>query len=47
VRWTVKPGSDLFVVWNSSWPTGLDRPIAWARPSRGGLVAKYVYFFRQ
>ncbi|MFN9203531.1 MAG: DUF5916 domain-containing protein [Gemmatimonas sp.] len=47
VRWTVKPGSDLFVVWNSSWPTGLDRPIPWARPSRGGLVAKYVYFFRQ
>jgi len=47
VRWTVKPGSDLFVVWNSGWPTGLDRPIAWTRPARGGLVAKYVYFFRQ
>ena len=47
VRWTVKPGSDLFVVWNSSWPTGLERPIPWLRPSRGGLVAKYVYFFRQ
>jgi hypothetical protein len=46
VRWTVKPGSDLFVVWNSSWPTGLERPIPWLRPSRGGLVAKYVYFFR-
>ena len=46
VRWTVKPGSDLYVVWNSSWPTGLERPIPWERPSRGGLVAKYVYFFR-
>jgi len=46
VRWTVKPGSDLFVVWNSNWPTGLDRPIPWSRPSRGGVVAKYVYFFR-
>jgi hypothetical protein len=46
VRWTVKPGSDLYVVWNSSWPTGLDRPIPWSRPLRGGLVAKYVYFFR-
>ncbi|WP_411279461.1 DUF5916 domain-containing protein [Gemmatimonas sp.] len=46
VRWTVKPGSDLFVVWNSNWPTGLNRPIPWSRPSRGGLVAKYVYFFR-
>lgn len=46
VRWTVTPGSDLYVVWNSNWPTGLDRPIPWTRPSRGGLVAKYVYFFR-
>lgn len=46
VRWTVTPGSDLYVVWNSNWPTGLDRPIPWSRPSRGGLVAKYVYFFR-
>ena len=47
VRWTVTPGSDLYVVWNSGWPTGLERPIPWLRPSRGGLVAKYVYFFRQ
>ena len=46
VRWTVKPGSDLYVVWNSGWQTGLDRPIPFTRPSRGGLVAKYVYFFR-
>jgi hypothetical protein len=46
VRWTVTPGSDLYVVWNSNWPTGLDRPIPWTQPSRGGLVAKYVYFFR-
>lgn len=46
LRWTVKPGSDLYVVWNSGWQTGLDRPIPWTRPSRGGLVAKYVYFFR-
>jgi hypothetical protein len=46
VRWTVKPGSDLYVVWNSGWQTGLDRPIPFMRPSRGGLVAKYVYFFR-
>ncbi|MCO4100210.1 MAG: hypothetical protein HEQ38_12610 [Gemmatimonas sp.] len=46
MRWTVKPGSDLYVVWNSAWPTGLERSIPWARPSRGGLVTKYVYFFR-
>jgi hypothetical protein len=46
VRWTITPGSDLYVVWNSNWPTGLGRPIPWTTPSRGGLVAKYVYFFR-
>ncbi|MCZ8204727.1 DUF5916 domain-containing protein [Gemmatimonas sp.] len=46
LRWTLKPGSDLYVVWNSGWQTGLERPIVWTRPSRGGLVAKYVYFFR-
>ena len=46
VRWTTSPGSDLYVVWNSTWPTGLDRGIPWDRPLRGGLVAKYVRFFR-
>ena len=46
LRWTVRPGSDLFVVWNSAWPTGLERPVPWLQPARGGLVAKYVYFFR-
>lgn len=46
LRWTVKPGSDLYVVWNSAWPTGLERPIPWLQPARGGVVAKYVYFFR-
>ena len=47
VRWTVKPGSDLYVVWNSNWPTGLDGGVPWRRPQRAGLVAKFVYFFRQ
>lgn len=47
VRWTASPGSDLYVVWNSSWPTGLDRGIPLDRPLRGGLVAKYVRFFRR
>lgn len=46
LRWTTSPGSDLYVVWNSTWPTGLDRGIPWDRPLRGGLVAKYVRFFR-
>lgn len=47
VRWTTSPGSDLYVVWNSAWPTGLDRGIPWSRPQRGGIVAKYVRFFRR
>ena len=46
LRWTSSPGSDLYVVWNSAWPTGLDRGIQWDRPLRGGLVVKYVRFFR-
>ena len=45
LRWTASPGNDLYVVWNSTWPTGLDRGIPWERPLRGGLVAKYVRFF--
>jgi Domain of unknown function (DUF5916) len=46
LRWTTSPGSDLYVVWNSAWPTGLDRGIPWDRPVRGGLVVKYVRFLR-
>jgi len=46
VRWTQSPGSDLYVVWNSVWPVGLDRGFALDRPQRGGLVVKYVRFFR-
>lgn len=46
VRWTTSPGSDLYVVWNNTWPTGLERGIPWDRPLRGALVAKYVRFFR-
>jgi hypothetical protein len=46
VRWTQSPGSDLYVVWNSVWPVGLDRGFALTQPQRGGLVVKYVRFFR-
>jgi hypothetical protein len=46
LRWTTKPGSDLYVVWTSGWATGLERGIAWDRPVRGGLVVKYVQFLR-
>ncbi len=46
VRWTSSPGSDLYVVWTSQWPTALDRGIPWRTPTRGTLVAKYVRYFR-
>ncbi len=46
VRWTTSPGSDLYVVWNNTWPTGLPQGVPWERPLRGALVAKYVRFTR-
>jgi hypothetical protein len=47
LRWTRTPGSDLYVVLNSAWPTGLEgRSIPWSRPSRGGMVVKYVQYLR-
>ncbi len=47
MRWTIVPGSDLYVVWNSNWDTEVASHVRWTRPQRGGLVAKYVYFFRK
>ncbi len=47
VRWTSSPGSDLYVVWTSQWPTDLDRGIPWRTPTRGTLVAKYVRYSRR
>lgn len=47
LRWTTSPGSDFYLVWNSAWPTGLERGIPWDRPIRGGVVAKYVRFIRR
>ena len=46
LRWIPSPGSDLFVVWNSTWPAGLPGAVPWSRPQRGGLVVKYVQYFR-
>jgi hypothetical protein len=47
LRWTRSPGSDLYVVLNSAWPTSLEgRSIPWSRPSRGGVVVKYVQYLR-
>ena len=46
VRFTSSPGSDLYVVWTSQWPTDLDRGIPWRTPTRGTLVVKYVKYLR-
>ena len=45
-HWIPNLGSDLYVVWNSAWPTGLDAGIPWSRPQRGQLTGKFVYYFR-
>ncbi len=47
MRWTQSPGSDLYVVWNSVWPTALERSFVVDRPQSGALVVKYVRFFRR
>lgn len=46
LRWTSSPGTDLYVVWTSQWPTGLPNGIPWKTPTRGTLVAKFVKYFR-
>jgi hypothetical protein len=46
LRWTSSPGSDLYIVWTSTWRTDLASGIPWERPLQGGLVAKYVRFVR-
>jgi len=45
-HWIPSLGSDLYVVWNSGWPTLLGAGIPWGRPQRGQLTAKLVYYFR-
>ena len=45
-HWIPNLGSDLYVVWNSAWPTGLGAGIPWSRPQRGQLTGKFVYYFR-
>jgi hypothetical protein len=46
LRWTRRPGSDLYIVYNSTWPTALERGIPWRRPLNGGVVVKYVHYVR-
>jgi hypothetical protein len=47
VRWTRSPGSDLYIVYNSAWPTGFERGVPWSRPLNGGIVVKYVQYLRR
>lgn len=46
LRWTQRPGSDLFVVWNSVWPMEPRQAFAFTRPQRGALVVKYTHYLR-
>lgn len=46
LRWTPSPGSDLFLVWNSVWPTVPDGAFRLSQPQRGALVVKYTQYFR-
>ena len=47
LRWTTSPGSDAYLVWNSTWPSDLPGGLSgvpWRRPAGGALVAKYVRY---
>ena len=46
LHWIPRPGVDAYLVWNSTWPTGLAGGVPWERPLRGALVGKFVYYFR-
>jgi hypothetical protein len=50
LRWTTSPGSDLYLVWNSGWPTDREggwSALPWRRPASGALVMKYVQYVRR
>jgi hypothetical protein len=46
LHWIPSPGSDVYIVYNSSWPTGLAGGVPWARPEHGALIGKVVWYFR-
>jgi hypothetical protein len=46
IHWAPRPGTDVYLAWNSAWPTALDGGIPWSRPARGVLMGKVVYWFR-
>ncbi len=47
LHWIPRPGSDAYLVWNSTWLTGLPGGVPWRRPVRGALIGKFVYYFRR
>jgi hypothetical protein len=46
LHWTPQPGSDVYLAWNSAWPTAIEGGIPWRRPQRGVLIGKLVHYFR-
>jgi hypothetical protein len=49
LHWIPMPGSDAYLVWNTAWPTALTgRPgIPFGTPLNGGLIGKFVWYFRR
>ena len=47
LRWTFKPGKDLFIVWNRGWQRLLMRPELTLRPDTEFLAVKLRWTFRQ
>ena len=46
LHWIPRPGSDAYLVWNTTWPTGMTGGVPWQQPLRGALIGKLVYYFR-
>jgi len=46
LHWIPRPGTDAYLVWNSTWPAAAGAGIPWQRPVRGALEGKFVYYFR-
>jgi hypothetical protein len=46
LRWTFKPGKDLFIVWNRGWRHLLDRPDLTLHPDSEFLAVKLRWTFR-
>jgi hypothetical protein len=47
LRWTFKPGKDLFIVWNRGWERVLDTPNVSLRPDSEFIAVKLRWTFRQ